>query len=73
MSDLDKSESGLGINIRNEVFTPQGTPSPPGAASTVARPPPRPRRFPTINYLHDNLQGMMEHLSMVSQKQSVFI
>ena len=48
---MDLSASGLDLHTIQEVETPTGTPSPPHAASTVARPPPRPRRHPHINFL----------------------
>ena len=53
--NLDETPSPeFSQNICQNVFTPEGTPGPPGAASTVARPPPRPRRLPTVNLkLHD--------------------
>ena len=54
---MDDSESGLDISTVNTVETPVGTPSPPNAASTVARPPPRPRRLPHINFLEDAVEG----------------
>ena len=53
--NLDETPSPeFSQNICQNVFTPEGTPGPPGAASTVARPPPRPRRLPNVNLkLHD--------------------
>ena len=61
---MDDSESGLDISTVNTVETPVGTPSPPNAASTVARPPPRPRRLPHINFLEDAVEGMIKNLSL---------
>ena len=60
--NLDETPSPeFSQNICQNVFTPEGTPGPPGAASTVARPPPRPRRLPNVNLkLHDedNIEGI---------------
>ena len=59
--NLDETPSPeFSQNICQNVFTPEGTPGPPGAASTVARPPPRPRRLPNVNLkLHDeDLEGI---------------
>ena len=61
---MDESESGLEISTVHTVETPVGTPSPPNAASTVARPPPRPRRLPHINFLEDEVEGMIKNLSL---------
>lgn len=64
MAELEKS--AYGFHGAKEVETPMGTPSPPGAASTVARPPPRPRRFPLINFPDDEINGMIKSISIVS-------
>ena len=65
MTDLDETPSpDFGQTTRQDVFTPEGTPGPPHAASTVARPPPRPRRLPNVNLLNDDLEGMIKNLSL---------
>ena len=70
---MDQSASGLDLHTRQDVKTPVGTPSPPNAASTVARPPPRPRRQPLINFLPtemDDSGGMIKNLSLESSSVS---
>ncbi len=47
-----------------EVETPCGTPSAPQAASTVARPPPKPRRFPTVKFQDEEFDGMIKAINM---------
>ena len=66
---MDQSASGLEISTVNTVETPVGTPSPPNAASTVARPPPRPRRLPHINFLEDEVECMVKNLSVSFTKK----
>ena len=61
---MDQSVLGLEIPTINRVETPVGTPSPPHAASTVARPPPKPRRLPHINFLQDEIDGIIKTDSM---------
>ena len=63
---MDQSISGLEISTINRVETPVGTPSPPHAASTVARPPPKPRRLPLVNFGDfSDYDGMIKNLSLV--------
>ena len=61
MTDLDETPSPeFNSLVRQNVITPEGTPGPPGAASTVARPPPKPRRLPNINIVnHDEFDGLI--------------
>ena len=61
MTDLDETPSPeFNSLVRQNVITPEGTPGPPGAASTVARPPPKPRRLPNINIVnHDDFDGLI--------------
>ena len=72
MTELNNlSASGLNFSSPYQVETPCGTPSPPNAASTQARPPPKPRRFPNVNvndFLPRDLEGMINNLSLVSKQ-----
>ena len=65
---MNESYFGTSYLSPKEVETPLGTPSPPIGASTVARPPPKPRRLPTINFIDydDSYEGGTKKLSLVN-------
>ena len=67
MSNMEKSLCEPSLRIADHVETPEGTPSPPTLASTVARPPPKPRRLPNINLISDDvsLDNGVKNLSLV--------
>ena len=65
MSGMNNSASGLDFSSPHLVETPCGTPSPPNLASTQARPPPKPRRLPNVNFLANDFEGMINNLSLV--------
>ena len=76
MTELsNQSASGLNFSSPYLVETPCGTPSPPNAASTQARPPPKPRRLPNVNvndFLPKDLEGMINNISLVSKQANKY-